>query len=211
MSTRNFFIILAIVLAVFFNNLANQPKVTSFESAVINPKADPIQQTVYGDKSFVIKTSDGEYKVNPMAYYYITALVVSKTNYFLDRESELAPFDLALAWGDLTSPDYGKYVSYSQYGRWYYFRYNADSPYSEGYIYEHSSNHHIIPADDNIKKAINTLGKDQKVVLSGYLVAVDSLKDNWHWSSSLSRQDRGNGACELFYVNKVRIGDVIYK
>ena len=45
----------------------------------------------------------------------------------------------------------------------------------------------------------------QVITLHGYLVEVRA-NDGWHWRSSLTRNDTGNGACELVWVESVEIG-----
>ena len=42
------------------------------------------------------------------------------------------------------------------------------------------------------------------VSLSGFLVDV-SRADGWRWTSSLSREDSGGGACELLWVESARV------
>jgi hypothetical protein len=39
------------------------------------------------------------------------------------------------------------------------------------------------------------------IELRGYLVEV-TAPDGWHWRSSLSRTDSGDGACELMWVTE---------
>lgn len=42
----------------------------------------------------------------------------------------------------------------------------------------------------------------QVVTLCGYLVRVQ-VPDGWHWNSSMTRSDSGNGACELAWVKDI--------
>jgi len=42
------------------------------------------------------------------------------------------------------------------------------------------------------------------VALDGYLVDANRA-DGWHWRTSLTRDDTGDGACELFYVTSVDV------
>jgi hypothetical protein len=44
--------------------------------------------------------------------------------------------------------------------------------------------------------------KDDLVYLKGSLIEIQT-KDGWHWKSSLSREDTGNGACELMQVDQI--------
>ena len=40
--------------------------------------------------------------------------------------------------------------------------------------------------------------------MTGYLVDARDKK-GWRWNSSRTRDDTGDGACELFYVNSIKI------
>ena len=55
-----------------------------------------------------------------------------------------------------------------------------------------------------ISKIIKNVRTGHVVALEGYLVKVDS-QDGWWWRSSLTRNDTGNGACEVVWVNEVEI------
>ena len=64
---------------------------------------------------------------------------------------------------------------------------------------------HIIPATDYVQSVIDDIRQGDVVELSGHLVNVESDTDNWYWRSSQTRNDTGNGACELFWVDDVHI------
>ena len=87
------------------------------------------------------------------------------------------------------------------------------SPFDTSYVIAHSANNHIIPANENIHRAVKMIKKKMRLFLEGYLV---NLKGTYKgrevsWNTSLSRTDTGNGSCELFYVSKVRIDTKIYE
>ena len=113
----------------------------------------------------------------------------------------------------MTEPESEKYVTFSQSDRWYYFEYKNDSPLNESYIVTHSSNNHIIPANENIQLAIKSIKKKDKVILRGFLVNAQGKYDNmdFWWNSSLTRNDTGDSSCEIFYVTKVNNGDYVYE
>jgi hypothetical protein len=46
----------------------------------------------------------------------------------------------------------------------------------------------------------------QIVHLEGDLVRADG-KDGWHWVSSLSRTDTGDGSCEVVWVEHAEVSD----
>ncbi|MEW5821457.1 MAG: hypothetical protein AB1782_14795 [Cyanobacteriota bacterium] len=166
---------------------------------------DPVQLMPQKIEYFKINHYNNTYTLTTLASYKLTAKVVSKKTYYWDWSAAVAPYDFALAWGKLVSSDSNNYIKYSQSNRWYYFRYSGDCPYSKNYIQTHSANTHMIPANDNIKKALGKINTNQIAYFEGYLVKLDGTNNGtkvW-WNSSLKRTDTGDGSCELFYVNKI--------
>jgi len=145
-----------------------------------------------------------EYIITPLKNYEIEAKVLSKESYSMDRGADLSPVDFALGWGRMSDENVLNKLSISQSGRWYKWR-TSDYPIPRSEIQSHSANVHIIPKDKIVKKMINNVIEGQIVKLKGKLVKVNAKKDSWHWVSSLSRSDIGNGACEVFYVEDVDI------
>ena len=68
------------------------------------------------------------------------------------------------------------------------------------------SNNHLIPADTRVKKAIKKIKKGDHIRITGYLVYIDGKKSDgttFFWNSSTTRDDDGDGACEVIYVTDV--------
>jgi hypothetical protein len=191
----------------------SKPTPSDIAVGEIDASAEP-EQTLAGDReSVVINIKNGEFYLNPIAEYSVNAVVVSKESYSYGWQAELAPVDLALVWGKLSNPELMENITFSQSDRWYFFEYSNDSPLSGSYISTHSSNSHIIPANENISRAVKSIKKNEKVMLKGFLVNVKGRYNNtdvW-WNSSITRNDTGDGSCEVFYVTKVRNGDYIYE
>ncbi len=72
-------------------------------------------------------------------------------------------------------------------------------PIPQREIEVHAANMHIIPANDTVKRQLSKIRTGQLVHIKGQLIEAKRA-DGWHWRSSLSREDTGNGACELMYV-----------
>ena len=138
------------------------------------------------------------YTITPLESFEIEARVLSTEHYSFDREADLAPVDLALGWGKMSDEAILKDIKISQSNRFYFWHVN-EFPIPRREIETNSANMHMIPADSIIEKVLEGIKTGQRVKLSGYLVQVDS-SDGWHWKSSLSREDTGNGSCELVYV-----------
>lgn len=210
----NIILILLIALGIYsIYNEINGPRTSSVDGQLIDLRKDPIQTSLEGQNKIYLNRNGVKVELIPLAKYSISAKVKSKENYYVGWGSKISPEDFALAWGNLNDIGIDKFISYSQNNRWYYFRYNEDCPVDEAYISKHSSNNHIIPADDNVLKAVKKVKKGDTVKLQGYLVNVEYQHNGeiLSWNSSVSREDTGDGACEVFYVNEVRIGNRVYK
>lgn len=130
--------------------------------------------------------------------------VLSREDYGFGREAELSPVDFALGWGSMTNPAVYKQLSIRQSNRWYYWRYENAPPIPVREIEIQSANTHLIPASKAIAQQLAQIDQDDLIYLKGQLVEVKS-SDGWTWRSSLSREDTGNGACELMLVEEVRV------
>jgi len=189
------------------------PEPSGYNYETIDTSREPLQTAYKGSEYFTLIVKDGSFTIKPAASYKVSAMVAGKKQYPFNWESDIAPFDLALAWGNLAEPEYDRYMTYSQGDRWYFYHYGPGLHLDIPYIVSHSSNNHIIPSSENVLKTIRSLSKKERITIEGFLVNVSgSYKGNpVSWNSSLSRKDTGDGSCELFYVNKVSIGDKVYE
>jgi hypothetical protein len=143
--------------------------------------------------------------VTRKAEFDIRARVLSAENYYLHRESDLSPIDLALGWGPMSDQAILDRIDISQSGRWYRTCYEYPAPLDDQQIIQNSSNMHMIPANKRVKKALKSLRHGELVTLKGYLVDVDH-DSGWHWRTSMTREDTGAGACEIVYVESIIVG-----
>lgn len=144
------------------------------------------------------------YKVSALAAFSMKARVLSTERYRFDREADLVPEDVAFGWGQMSDRRILEQLDISQSGRWYHWS-CKEFPISRGNIETHSANMHLIPADAEVKHTILSLRPGQVVSLEGFLVRADASDGDWHWISSLTREDTGAGACELVYVQRLTV------
>lgn len=142
------------------------------------------------------------YKVSALASFSMKARVLSTERYRFDREADLVPEDVAFGWGQMSDKRILDQMEIDQSGRWYHWT-CKEFPISRGNIETHSANMHLIPADALVRRAILSLRTGQVVSLDGFLVRADS--GDWHWISSLTRNDTGAGACEVVYVQRLAV------
>jgi len=210
---RSIIILLTLQIIFLFPTGCERPQVSSEEFSEIDVSQEPLQNKYVSGDPIIKKDKDSEFIITPVAEYKIAAIVVSKKSYHYGWHAEIAPVDLALAWGKLAEPGNDKYISFSQGDRWYFYEYEEDSPFNDNYVITHSANNHVIPADENIYRAVKTLKKKERVLIEGFLVNVAGRYKggNLWWNSSLSRRDNGDGSCEVLYVKKIRVGTKVYE
>lgn len=146
----------------------------------------------------------GDYRLTRRARFRLKARVLSVERYWLGREADLSPLDLALGWGAMSDQSILERIDVHQGGRWYYTRFEYPPPVPEHEMALNSSNMHIVPASGAVRRRVAELREGHLVQLEGYLVDVDH-PSGWRWRTSLSRADTGAGACEIFYVEDVKV------
>lgn len=141
--------------------------------------------------------------LHPLAGFSLTARVLARDDYRFDAESDLSPTDLALGWGRMSDSEVLRSIDISQGGRFYYWQ-TRTFPIPRREIETHSANMHMIPADASVAYQLKRIRVGDVVSLEGMLVEADKA-NGWRWRSSLTRDDTGNGACELVYVQSLTI------
>lgn len=171
------------------------------EAPVNNPSSVTQFNQLTASK-FTINLDD--YSITALADVAITARVLGKENYVLGREADLSPTDLALGWGPMSESKVLAQLSIRQSGRWYRWQtLQTGYPIPRIEIERNSANMHMIPANEQVARALKNVRQNEIISLTGYLVNVIAA-DGWHWKSSLSRNDTGEGACELIWVTQLK-------
>jgi hypothetical protein len=161
--------------------------------------ADPVQS----EAAVAPAIEKNGYAIKPLARYEIKARVLGKERYRWDEGASLVPFDIAVGWGRMSDSAVLKEIRIWQSGRWYQWR-TETIPIPLGEVKNHSANMHLIAADDSVHKQISRLREGQVITLRGYLVEA-KRRDGFTWTSSLSREDSGAGACELMWVERLSL------
>jgi hypothetical protein len=192
------FIILAVVAVSVLGYAFWPEKSITHEPGILCP--DEPEQTECEDAA-TWKADD--FTITPLADYDIRALVLRRKNYSGGPESDLSPVDLAVGWGPMSNQAIVDLLDISQTSRFYLWKAKR-LPISAKEIGESSANMHIIPADDDVRDALDEVCKGSIVRMRGKLVRVDG-SGGFCWISSLKRTDTGNHACELMWVEKLEI------
>ncbi len=162
---------------------------------------DPPRQTDGGGVAIQLEG----YTLTPLARFEGQARVIGLSRYRLDRESDLAPYDLALAWGAMSDSRNLEAVRLSQSGRFLHWSWDERGPPIPAQELARSmTNVHVIPADDFITRRLAGLREGELVRFDGVLVAAQG-DDGFNWRSSLTRDDTGQGACELLWLESLSV------
>lgn len=201
---RTLVIAVAVVVGWFAFTRTKAPVVEAAPAAVLadvpSERQPPLQRDV--DRSTAFRVNG--YELNTLAQFAVTARVLSTERYRVGREAELSPIDLALGWGRMSDSAVVERLSISQSGRWYHWRYSGSPPIPHREIETSSANMPLIPASPEVTRVPDNARKGSIVVLKGYLVEARG-KDGWSWRSSLTRDDTGNGTCEVMFVQSAEV------
>ena len=138
------------------------------------------------------------------ARFEIRARVLSSEPYYWGTEAKLSPVDLALGWGPMSDQAILDKMEVSQGSRWFFWQYDLPAPISDSTITLNSGNMHIIPQEKWLEKKVKALRNGDIVNLKGYLVDV-SDESGFRWTTSMTRKDTGNGACEIFFLESMQL------
>ncbi len=199
--------------AILATSLACGPVPSGYDPTPISPAEDPVQERIEHPRNLQFSKGGYDFVLTPLARYTLRGVVVGRENYYSGWNSLLAPCDVAVAWGELLQGDLYRRLDWSQSNRWYYWEHGDDFPRDERFVARYSSNTHLIPADENLTRAARSLGAGDLVELSGELVKVDGRKGDFTcwWTSSTSREDTGDGSCEVLYLRRLRVEDKVYE
>lgn len=160
---------------------------------------EPGQHNLDRAATFVVK----DFTITPLADFTLTARVLSRADYSFDRAAALSPTDLALGWGRMSDSSVLGRLDISQSGRWYNYHWSSgEPPIPKDEIVRSSANMHMIPADDTVRWELKQVRPGDVIHLEGQLIEARGPNGSI-WRSSMTRDDSGDGACEVVYVRSL--------
>ena len=113
---------------------------------------------------------------------------------------------IATGWGRMSDQTVLDQFELTMGNRFFFYEWQGRPALPPDEIMRSASNNHIVSPTDAVAKAVGRLRVGQLVEMTGWLVDADG-PDGFRWRSSRRREDTGNGACELFYVEAVKVLD----
>lgn len=207
----SFVIPLLIIVLVKIVSFISFPRANSVITTSLDVYSEPIQKdSIFS--SFDLNIASYNLTITPKATLDISGLVVSTKKYHKGIDAKVVPIDIGLCWGEVAKPENYQKIKFEQYLRWLRYQIKEPLPFDMNYLNQHAGNIHIVPANKRLKKVLLSIRKGQKINLYGYLVEIKSKDPNRAYSrmSSLSRNDTGNGACEVLWVKQVITKNKLY-
>ncbi len=119
-------------------------------------------------------------------------------------ESSVDIKDLCVIWGTNTRNNLFKKFKFES-GAWTCYFSTSDNIAYEKFFQDEISNNHLISSEERIRDLIRSARIGDQIQLNGWLVSYsDSTYPEARRTSSLTRIDTGNGACEVMYVKNFR-------
>ena len=154
------------------------------------------------DSSGTAREIEG-FRLDSRASFRMRGKLLSKRRYRWDELAPIVPWDFALAWGVMSDERVLDGIRLVQGDRrmfWHLF----DVPIALSVVERHSANVHLIPATDDVAQRLEAAPTGAVLILEGELVDV-TLPDGGRIPTSMTRYDRGAGACEILFLTGVEI------
>ena len=169
---------------------------------------EPAQTPLEQPESLTVTRDGRKYVIEKLFHYDISGEVLSASTYDVTWTNDFADVDLALLWGTRRAELKSRF-KFSQMGRWLFWR--TEEPVSDEdrlEITRHISNNHLIPSETSahLGSAFRMLRTGDEVRLTGWLVRIVGPGGETLATSSTSRDDTGDGACEVVWVEQLQVG-----
>jgi hypothetical protein len=206
-----FYVLLAILSVTFFTR-DDYRQVTDITSEALR---GPIQTPLEGKDSIRFTKDNYEYEIDPLFNYELNGLVVHHMDYTwfsLYKMDSMFPLDLCVLWGDnIKSGTYkSKSLQFTQDARFCRYNLRRDVDFDESEV----SNNHILVNNKDLENKLREINSGDQIRLTGKLVNVIGKKmgkvgkydpDKFSMNTSITRNDREAGACEIIYIEDVEI------
>lgn len=143
------------------------------------------------------------WRIQGVAEYELRGRVLGSKRYWSGPTADIAPVDVAIGWGRLSDSAVLDKLTITMGNRFFFYEWEDTPPVSESEMEVSMANNHIISGNAEVRSVIRWLRPGHIVVLKGYLVDATQMGVDT-WMSSRRRDDTGNGACEIFYVEQAQ-------
>ncbi len=203
----NVALLIAIIVGIYaYSNLSSRPPRTKIHPSMMK---EP-QQSPTTEDDFTFSYKGTNYEVTPVAEYELWGLVVTHndTREFSDiyhNENSVDIKDICVIWGkNLNSNNYQRVKFYSE--PWSCIYQTDSQEVYRKFSPRALSNSHLLSDLPKVREKILSTKIGDQIHLKGMLVNYfPENSPSWVRKSSTSRDDTGNGACEVVFVEEYEI------
>jgi hypothetical protein len=190
----------------------------TYKDALPDPDFYPLwqltepRQSELRDRPFEVQAGDQTYRIEPKYAYELDGVVVSYHD--SDSISDIyhdglwADFinvrDLCVIWGDNVANGVYRDMQFKN-TTWTCWAYWPDRATGARFDGSQLSNNHLLADNDDVKRRIMEAEPGDQIRLRGYLASYSNLGNGFSRGTSVTRTDRGNGACETVYVTDFEV------
>jgi hypothetical protein len=172
------------------------PKPIARPAGMVVAPDPPVQKNLHSAPT--ISYQDAQ--LQPLAEYSFEARLLFIT-WYSDRGAKYSPVDLSITWGMMSDSANLDLLEWSASSRFVNYRWPDQPPIPIAEIKPRVANVHILPATPDLITRIAKLRPGNRVRARGMLVNLRG--PNFMWNTSTSREDDGDGACELLYLTEI--------
>ena len=158
---------------------------------------------------FRVVREGNRYDIQPVYDYEITGLIVTDhdSSSFLDLSHAmwkdfLNTKDICVVWGTNVTTGQLKELNFTS-GDWTCWVQADSGAVWQSFNPLQLSNNHVLPANEEIDRALRKASVGDEIRIRGHLVNYN-INGSEYRNSSTRRDDTGNGACEILYVNEIQ-------
>jgi hypothetical protein len=167
----------------------------------------PPLQTKSDRKPFSIEVENERYHITPLYEYELEGVVVSThhSDAFLDLAHEawqdyLNIADICIIWGDNVKNGVYQDMTFEN-GNWTCYYSWPNAYVRQRFKESQLSNNHLLTEDTLLSQKILDTQPGDHIYIKGSLVTYANASNHFKRGTSTSRTDRGQGACEVIYVD----------
>lgn len=168
------------------------------------PKQTPTART-----AFTTEVNKQEYNINPKFAYELDGVIVSYNDsggfddiWHHKRWKDFINLrDLCVIWGGNVESGVYRSMKFNNdsWASW------PDAATGAPFKMNALSNNHLLTDNDSIKTALMAAEPGDHIRLKGVLAKYSNKSNGFNRSTSITREDTGNGACETIYLNEFEI------
>jgi hypothetical protein len=172
------------------------------------PRTDlfPRQENYAGTLKKLPHPSVDGYEMEILARYELQGLAVSTRFYAFDPYREIMPMDVGVVFGPVMQGLQS--IKFWHGNRFLKWSHSSDFQVENHWL-DAMTNNHLIPSSKNQLRALRDIEAGDKVRMVGELVNVWK-QNQLVFRSSLIREDREGGACEVIWLKSLQINSKIY-